>query len=101
MKSKTVSENFIRGVLAVVFLFCFAGTAAANLGVVKVYKETFSDEKPKCTCCHMDKMPKKEEGEHEFNDYGKKVFAAKTELKKEKVDEEVLKKVGKNEAAEE
>ena len=88
------------GLWVAVFSLCFAGDGLANLGVVKAYKEAFPGEKPKCSCCHVDKAPKKEEGKHEFNDYGKKVFAAKTELNKEKVDEEVLKKAGKNEASE-
>lgn len=78
----------------------FAANGMANIGVVKTYKETFPGEKPKCTCCHVDKSPKKEEGKHEFNEYGKKIFAAKNELKKEKMDGEVLKKVGKNEETE-
>ena len=94
-------RNSFSVMLASIISLCFAGSAMANLGVIKVYKETFSDQKPKCTCCHVDKMPKKEEGKHEFNDYGKKVFAAKEELKKDKVDAEVLNKVGKNPAAEE
>ena len=95
-----MKKNVLTKTLVVVTMGMFvSGLALANLEVVKKYKETF-DEKPKCLCCHTDKMPKKEDGKHEFNDYGKKVFAAKTELKKEKVDEEVLKKVGKNEAAE-
>ena len=83
------------------FSFLAMDSAFANLDVVKLYKSTFStDEKPKCLSCHIDKIPKKEEGKHEFNEYGKKISAAKSELKKEKVDEEVLTKAGKNENAE-
>ena len=85
--------------IALVFLFS-SGLALANLEQVKNYKAAFPDEeKPKCMTCHVDKIPKKEEGKHDWNDYGKKILEAKKELKKEKVDEEVLKKVGKNEAA--
>jgi hypothetical protein len=96
-------SRICKTVVATLFVFSFltmTGTAArANLAQVKLYKTTFEGEKPKCTTCHMDKAPKKEEGKHEWNDYGKKILAAKKELNKEQVDEEVLKKVGKNEAA--
>ena len=85
--------------VAVVFLFS-SGLASANLEIVKTYKAAFPDEeKPKCMTCHVDKIPKKDEGKHEWNDYGKKILAAKKELNKDKVDEDVLKKVGKSEAA--
>ena len=95
MRKRILAKGFA---LATVLLFS-AALAFANLETVKIYKAVFEGEKPKCTYCHVDKTPKKEEGKHELNDYGKKVLAAKNELKKEKVDEEVLKKVGKNEAA--
>ena len=101
MKTWSKLKNPLGGSLVVAFSLCFAGTAMADLEILKTYKATFEGEKPKCTCCHTDKTPKKEEGKHENNDYGKKLLAAKKELQKEKVDEDVLKKVGKNEAAEE
>ena len=85
--------------MSVACLF-MSGSAFASLEVVKTYKAAFPDEeKPKCLACHVDKIPKKDEGKHEWNDYGKKILAAKKELNKEKVDEDVLKKVGKSEAA--
>ena len=90
--------------ILVTVLFCLFATcpiAFANLEQVKNYKAAFPDEgKPKCAACHVAKLPKKEEGKHDWNEYGKKILEAKKELNKEKVDEEVLKKVGKNEAAE-
>ncbi len=49
------------------------GTSAAhaNLKQIKVYKETFPESKPKCINCHETEKPKKDEGLHEGNDYGK------------------------------
>ena len=45
--------------------------------------------------CHVDKIPKKDEGKHEMNAYGAKLKAALKDMGKEKVDADVLKKVGK------
>ena len=81
--------------MAVAFWLGWAGTSHANLAVLKAYKETF-DEKPKCTACHVDKTPKKEDGKHDPSEYGKKLIAAKKEMGKDKVDADVLKKVGKS-----
>ncbi|MBI2094725.1 MAG: hypothetical protein HYT89_00975 [Candidatus Omnitrophica bacterium] len=100
MRTEKVSYKWFGCLAAGVASLFFAVNGMANIGIVKAYKETFPGEKPKCTHCHVDKSPKKEEGRHEFNEYGKKVFAAKNELKKEKVDGEVLSKVGKGEATE-
>jgi len=47
--------------------------AYANFPQIKAYKETYPDAKPKCIDCHVDKMPKKDDGQHELNDYGKAV----------------------------
>ena len=72
------------------------GLAFANLEQVKLYKAAFPDEeKPKCTTCHVDKIPKKEEGKHNWNEYGLKVRKVK-----EKPDVDTYKTVGKNDAAE-
>ena len=98
MKMKN-AKKFI--LLTAVFSFLGSGFASANLEVAKLYKSALGmDEKPKCISCHVDKLPKKEDGKHENNEYGKKLMAAKTELKKETIDEEVLKSAGKNETAE-
>ena len=72
-----------------------SGLALANLEQVKIYKEAFPGEKPKCTNCHISKMPKKEDGKHDWNEYGQKVRKVK-----EKPDVETYKTVGKNEASE-
>jgi len=53
---------------------CFVlGTSAAyaNLKEIKAYKEAFPEAKPKCINCHEADKPKKDEGLHEWNDYGK------------------------------
>ena len=82
--------------LALIVMFLFSsGSASANLEQVKIYKAAFpEEEKPKCGCCHVDKIPKKEEGKHDWNEYGQKVRKVK-----EKPDVETYKTVGKNEAA--
>lgn len=68
----------------------------ASVDQAKLYKSVFG-QKPKCISCHTDKVPKKEDGKHDLNEYGKKLKAAKI---KESPDEETYKTVGKNEKAE-
>ena len=55
---------------------CWALPAHADMDQIKAYKETYPDAKPKCIDCHVDKMPKKEDGAHDPNDYGKSVIKA-------------------------
>jgi len=95
MRYKTMVKGLWVIILVGVFSLCFTSISMANLKVIRIYKQTFPGEKPKCTLCHLDKTPKKAEGKHEHNAYGKKILKAKKELKKEKVDAEVLEKVGK------
>jgi len=52
----------------------WAVPAGANMAQIKAYKETYPDAQIKCIDCHVDKMPKKEDGQHEPNDYGKAVI---------------------------
>lgn len=47
--------------------------AEANVDEVKIYKKAFPGSKPKCMICHLDKIPKKEDGKHDLNAYGLKV----------------------------
>ena len=49
-------------------------TAFATLDQQKLYKAAFPDSKPKCATCHVDAIPKKDEGKHEWNAYGKEVI---------------------------
>ncbi len=53
--------------------------AHANLKETKKYKEAFPETKPKCINCHMDEKPKKDDGQHDPNDYGKAVIKAASE----------------------
>ena len=50
--------------------------AHANMTQIKAYKEAYPDSKPKCVDCHADKMPKKADGAHDPNDYGKSIIQA-------------------------
>ncbi len=61
-----------------VFAFVVVGNtfAMANVDQIKLYKAAYPDAKPKCTFCHVDKLPKKDDGMHEPNAYGKKVREA-------------------------
>ena len=54
----------------------WAVPAKANLLEIKAYKDAYPDTHPKCIDCHKDKMPKKDDGQHELNDYGKAVVKA-------------------------
>lgn len=73
--------NKIGTVLGFVFCFVFLGNSlvTANMNQIKLYKAAFPDSKPKCTFCHIDKLPKKDEGMHELNAYGNKVRETATE----------------------
>jgi len=55
---------------------CWTIPAHADFAQIKAYKEAYPDAKPKCIDCHVDKMPKKDPGPHELNDYGKSVVKA-------------------------
>jgi hypothetical protein len=68
METKNVKQFvFSMGVLGA---FVFSSTAQADIIVYKAYKQTFPDAHPKCIDCHVDAMPKKAEGQHEWNAYG-------------------------------
>lgn len=76
-------------IIVSIFFFLLSMTAAqADLPQVKLYKEAYPDAKPKCINCHTAAVPKKD-GDHELNDYGKKVKATD-----EKPTAETYKKVG-------
>jgi hypothetical protein len=49
--------------------------AQANMKEIKIYKEAYPDAKVKCIDCHVDALPKKDDGKHELNAYGKAVIA--------------------------
>ena len=64
-----VATGFFMGIL-------FTASSWANVEQIKIYKKAYSEEKPKCVHCHVAEKPKKD-GDHELNEYGKKVKAVK------------------------
>ena len=81
----------IRGFILLFILILVSGSPVlANVKMIKAYKEAYPDEKPKCQHCHVDEKPKKEDGKHDMNEYGKKVL----EIAKEPT-AETFKKAGK------
>lgn len=78
--------------LAVFALAC--GPASATIDQQKLYKQVYPDAKPKCMDCHVDKTPKKGEGLHELNAYGKKAKSIQEQL-----DAESYRKAGRAEGA--
>jgi len=38
----------------------------ADMSQIKAYKENYPDAHPKCIDCHVDKMPKKDDGAHDI-----------------------------------
>jgi len=68
--------------------------AGANMTQIKAYKDAYPDTKPKCVDCHVDKMPKKDDGAHELNDYGKAVAKAAQTAKLDKATSDTYKSVG-------
>ncbi|MBF0593628.1 MAG: hypothetical protein HQL22_01525 [Candidatus Omnitrophica bacterium] len=72
MKTSTLITT-VFGLIAGVFLL--TSTAHADLKQMKAYKEAYPDTKPKCIDCHVADLPKKDDGAHDNNDYGKAVMA--------------------------
>ena len=66
----------------------------ANVDQLKTYRKVYKDYKPKCTYCHMDEKPKKDENEHELNTYGLKLQEL---MAGEALTEEMIKIVGNHE----
>jgi hypothetical protein len=68
------------GFIAVLLAWCgwmaFSGTSSATMDMQKQAKAAGVDVKS-CQHCHMDKLPKKDEGKHELNDAGKWLVAEK------------------------
>ena len=83
--------------LSVLSLFIsavFISTASANIEQLKVYRKVFPDLKPKCSYCHIDEKPKKEDGKHELNAYGLKL---KELMADRDLTEEMVKSAGSHE----
>jgi hypothetical protein len=77
-----------------------AGAARADMAQMKIYKEAQPGSKIKCVDCHKDAMPKKDDGQHDVNDYGAAaVVAGKAEAEAAKATDtqptvETYKKIG-------
>jgi hypothetical protein len=78
--------------LVMLLSVALSSNAFANIKELKIYKEAFPEAKPKCSVCHVDALPKKDDGKHELNEYGKKMEG----LGEEPTAEDV-KKLGPNE----
>ncbi len=68
--------------------------AHADMAQIKAYKEAYPDSTPKCINCHVDKMPKKDDGAHEGNDYGNAIVKAAKAKGLEKPDASTYKAQG-------
>ena len=70
--------NKIGSIAGFIFCFAFLGNSLvmADVEQIKLYKAAFPESKPKCIFCHVDKLPKKDEGMHEPSAYGKKIREA-------------------------
>jgi hypothetical protein len=68
--------------------------AQADIEQIKAYKETYPDAKPKCINCHVDEHPKKVDGQHEANDYGKSAVKAAKAAGLEKPNADTYKTLG-------
>lgn len=77
MRTQERNAIVLGGLTAAVLLWSIP--ASADLKMIKAYKEAYPEAKPKCIDCHADEKPKKEDGLHELNDYGKTVLKLATE----------------------
>ena len=77
------------GLIAVLLSWCgwiaLSGTSMATLDQQKQAKAAGVAVKD-CTFCHVDKLPKKDEGKHELNDVGKWLVAEKEKRGAKQVD---------------
>ena len=81
--------------MAVLTGFIFSSSAQADVAMMKAYKEAFPDTHPKCNSCHVDAMPKKADGQHEWNAYGLAVKKAAKDAGLDHPTADTFKKVGK------
>ncbi len=81
--------------LVVLSGFVLSSTAQANPAMIKAYKQAFPDARPKCINCHVNALPKKAEGQHEWNAYGLAVQKAAKDAGLEHPTADTFKKVGK------
>ncbi len=87
-----------------VLMFGIPASSSANVDLLKYYREVNPALKADCTYCHLDKLPKKEDGKHELNAYGselKKLLDGKkaSELSKDELKTlsiELIKQLGRH-----
>ncbi|MEI8345757.1 MAG: hypothetical protein WCG06_06770 [Candidatus Omnitrophota bacterium] len=80
MIKRQIKSGVSVAALQIIFLLVVSAVAWADVAQMKLYKEAFPEEKPKCSSCHVAAMPKKADGEHQLNAYGTKVKAIKATL---------------------
>ena len=77
------------GALIALLVWCgwiaFSSSSSATMDIQKQAKAAGVDAKT-CQYCHVDKLPKKEKGQHEPNDVGKWLIAQKEAKKAKAVD---------------
>ena len=77
------------GAMILLLVWCgwvaFTGISSADLDIQKQAKAAGVDVK-NCQYCHVDKLPKKDQGQHELNDAGKWLVAEKEKKGAKKVD---------------
>ncbi len=93
-------------VSVLVLMLACPAISFANIQKLKAYREVNPELKSDCTYCHINKLPKKEEGQHELNPYGLKVKEAIAGRDKDKSEEEskeiyisVFKQLGRHDAS--
>ncbi len=77
------------GAMVVLLVWCgwiaFSGISTATMEIQKQAKAAGVDAK-NCQYCHVDKLPKKDAGQHDPNDVGKWLIAQKETRKAKEVD---------------
>ena len=89
------------GVLFFFMFFLMSSSAWANVEQIKAYKAAHEGAKPKCIWCHALEKPKKEDGLHELNEYGKKAKDLKETPDCKLTDAEIYGSIGKNQKEDE
>lgn len=80
--------------LVAMFVSTWTPVAQANIKQLKVYRTVYPDYKPKCSYCHVDEKPKKDDGKHDLNAYGLKLQEL---MNGEPLTEEMVKSIGSHE----
>jgi hypothetical protein len=68
-----MNRNIVIFFLGVIGVLCSITESRATSDQLKLYRKVYPDLKPNCQYCHIDKIPKKEAGQHELDPYGLKL----------------------------